>query len=133
MFSNTKRKGLCFLYVETYLRNICIRMETKDLWAVHGREWLDVFKILVQGFAHWNFISSVKTEIAVKDLFIKPYLWKIQRKKPQLLCYSEFFKSHFYSWRIKVLVLATTSNFTWIHEEIIKSYVFYIWVPAKSL
>lgn len=83
-FPNTKIKSHWFQCIENYLRNIRIRMQTKDLWAIHGREWLDVFKILAQGFAHWNFISSVKTESAVKHLFIKPHLHKIQRKKHKI-------------------------------------------------
>lgn len=65
---------------ETHLRDVSIWVKTKDFWAIHGREGLNVLLILIQSFAYWDFISSVETKCALKHLFTEPHLCKIKKR-----------------------------------------------------
>lgn len=58
----------------TNLRDIGVRVKPKDFGVIQGWQWLDVFKVLIQGFAQGDFIPSIKTERWFKHLLTEPDL-----------------------------------------------------------
>lgn len=61
-----------------YLRDISIRMQTKDLRSINRWKRLDSFKELLQTAAFGDFVSSVETEVIGEHMLSKPHLVPVE-------------------------------------------------------
>ena len=61
-----------------YLRDISIRMQTKDLRSINRWKRLDSFKELLQTAAFGDLVSSVETEVIGEHMLSKPYLVQVE-------------------------------------------------------